>query len=148
MTIKDSLSDTLMVFGSGVQWLMSYSIVKANRRIHETREPCQWTVFCFLSCQQPALFSALSFTPGTPIHSSCEVPPAPLPDLASFPGFLTVQFLIACSIGFCILQVIKNWTVGRAWNKAISDFHSNNAVFPNLGLTCPNKKIYSWLSQI
>ena len=36
--------------------------------------------------------------------------------LASFPGLPTVQFLIACS--FCILQAIKNWTVGRPGNEA------------------------------
>ena len=36
--------------------------------------------------------------------------------LASFPGLPTVRFLIACS--FCILQAIKNWTVGRPGNEA------------------------------
>ena len=45
------------------------------------------------------------------IHGNC---------LASLPGLPTVQFLIACSIHlhFYILQVIKNWTVGRPGNEA------------------------------
>ena len=36
-----------------------------------------------------------------------------------FPGLPTVQVLITC--GFCILQAIKNWTVGRPGNEAIAN---------------------------
>ena len=38
-------------------------------------------------------------------------------ELDSFPGLPTIQVLIVC-IHFCILQAIKNWTVGRPGNEA------------------------------
>ena len=41
-------------------------------------------------------------------------------DVASFPGLPTVQFLIACSMQK-LLQVIKNWMVGRPGNEASGD---------------------------
>ena len=39
--------------------------------------------------------------------------------IASFPGLPTVQFLITCSTA--VPQAIKNWTVGKAWERTTSD---------------------------
>ena len=46
--------------------------------------------------------------------------------VASFPGLPRLQFLIACSIRFCILQAIKNWSWGRPGNEATVIVHQQD----------------------
>ena len=63
--------------------------------------------------------------------------------LASFPGLPAVQFLIACS-AFCILQAIKNWTVGRP---GIRNFPVTHSMLRKLRLLIFYHTNFQWKMQ-
>ena len=56
--------------------------------------------------------------------------------LASFPGLSWFQFLIACSIRFCILQVTKNWSQERPGNEARYRFVTNKGFLDTTSRQC------------